>query len=323
MRIACLVVAYNAASVLRSALAIYAKLGWDVFVHLDRKADIGVYREALGERGNFCRFVEGPLAVFWGGFSMMRAEFRLIERALSSGSYDRFVLLSDDSFPVRSLVDLQKLLAEDVDRITAVRQPEGSDFYKRYHGYFYFDHGATNPRGGLHGREIDEALVGKIAEARDLMLRGKKLIDIYFGSQFWILQQSTIEDIVELCHSDAHLQKSLEFSALPDELMFQSVFGSYLRNRFYTHGPVFSDFSRGHGPLTYSSFNQLPPEFPEHIAFIRKVDAKATLFLRELEDRMIAGGWFGLPPTSLTSSVASIKTRCASLDFSNARWWGR
>ena len=39
MKIACLVLAYAGAPVLARALPVYRAAGWDVFVHLDAKAD--------------------------------------------------------------------------------------------------------------------------------------------------------------------------------------------------------------------------------------------------------------------------------------------
>ena len=69
MKVACLVMAYRAAPVLRRTAGVLAQAGWDVFVHLDRKADRSAYVKALGQAAALCSFVEDPVEVFWGGFS--------------------------------------------------------------------------------------------------------------------------------------------------------------------------------------------------------------------------------------------------------------
>ena len=306
MRTACLVLAFQAAPVLRYALGIYTRLGWDVFIHLDPKADKLAYQQVLGERAWSCQFIEDPVPVFWGGFSMVEAEFKLIDAALSKGVYDRFLLLSDDSFPVRSLGELQEIVAEDIDRITLVKQPPESGFYKRYYGFFCFDHRATSPRGG-HGREIDQTLVAKIDEVGSLLQLGKKVIDVYFGSQFWMLRRETVVRIIDICRADTHLWKSFEFAAIPDELMIQSVYGNHLRDSPYANGPVFADFSNGSGPRTYSSLDQLPRELPGHVAFIRKIEPHAGPLLHELENWVPADGWGRLSCAVQACTVALMK----------------
>ena len=79
MKVACLVMAYRGAPVLRHMAGVYAAAGWDLFVHLDRKADLSDYVHALGDARTHCHFVEDRVEVFWGGFSMIYAELKLIE----------------------------------------------------------------------------------------------------------------------------------------------------------------------------------------------------------------------------------------------------
>ncbi len=92
MRVACLVIAYSGAAVLAHTLPVYRRAGWDVFVHLDAKADIDVYRTAMAEAADQCRFIPNRTKVFWGGYSMMQAEFDLIHTARAASQYDRYVI---------------------------------------------------------------------------------------------------------------------------------------------------------------------------------------------------------------------------------------
>jgi hypothetical protein len=281
MRVACLVIAYSGAAVLAHTLPVYRRAGWDVFVHLDAKADIDVYRTAMAEAADQCRFIPNRTKVFWGGYSMMQAEFDLIHTARAASQYDRYVLISDDALPTRAPRELRSMIHADVDRITVQCAPEHTTFWDRYHGFYYFDHDATQPRGRPL-TEIDEALVRKIRQLEWLRWRGKAPITVYFGSQFWCLTAETMDEILTICEQRPTLCPSFEFAALPDELMFQSICGNYLsEGRVFAGSIMWADFSKGHGPLVYSCKDDLPTDLAEQYAFARKADPQATQFLAD------------------------------------------
>jgi hypothetical protein len=100
---------------------------------------------------------------------MVRAELRLLAEARRSGPYDKYVLISDDSFPVLPPRLLAEYFATSADQISIVPQPEHSPFYARYHGFYCYDHHATAIRtSDPRQRLIDEALEVKIAEINAL-----------------------------------------------------------------------------------------------------------------------------------------------------------
>jgi hypothetical protein len=271
--------AYRAPEVLAESLRVYAAAGWDTFIHLDAKADLAAYRSALGDAADLCWFTPRRTAIFWGGYSMMRAEMDLIAIAREVGPYERYLLISDDSLPIRTAIELREMMNVEVDRISVLAAREGSTFWNRYWGWFYFDHDATQPRGGsLH--QIDDALIVKMDELKALRRRGKHRITVFHGSQFWCITAATVDAVVRICDTDPFLCRSFEFAALPDELMFQSICGNFLgEGRSFAGSPVWADFSRGHGPLTYSSEGELPNDLDRQYAFVRKADPKAAEFL--------------------------------------------
>jgi hypothetical protein len=281
MRVACLVIAYSAGPVLAQTLPVYRRAGWDMFVHLDSKADIDAYRAEMAGTANRCHFLSNRTNVFWGGYSMMRAELNLIRAARATAHYDRYVMISDDSLPMRAPRELRSMMRADVDRITVERAPEHTTFWHRYHGFYYFDHDATQPRG-RPPTEIDDALIAKIRQLEWLRWRGKAPITVYFGNQFWCLTAGTMNEILAICDQNPNLCQSFEFAALPDELMFQSICGNYLnKDRTFAGSIMWADFSKGHGPLVYRCKDDLPPNLPEQYAFARKADPQATQLVAE------------------------------------------
>ncbi len=88
MKIACLVLGYAAGNVLARSAVTLAAAGFDIYLHIDRKLDRRKYIESLGAASNLCKIIEEPVEIFWGGFSMIRAELLLISEAKRGGDYD-------------------------------------------------------------------------------------------------------------------------------------------------------------------------------------------------------------------------------------------
>jgi hypothetical protein len=253
MKVACLVMAYRGAPVLRRTMAVLVAAGWDVFVHLDRKADRAAYLAALGDAAQLCSFVEDPLEIFWGGFSMVQAEIRLIETARQVASYDRYILVSDDAIPIHPAPALRALHENEVDFIELNLQQEGSEFHKRYAGFFFLDHSATAAMRQGHRllTELDARFFEKMAEIMTLRQSGKAALDVYWGSQFWSLTAGTVEFVLDAIAADRRRAQSFEFSAISDELLFQSLIGNAQSDRQIESGPMYADWYVEQGPRVY------------------------------------------------------------------------
>ena len=298
--IACLYLAYSGGAVLRNAIPVLKAAGWDVYVHLDKKADLDEYQQELGEMSSAVHMIEDRVEVFWGGYSMIKAELALLQTAIKAQDYRKFLLLSDDSFPILPPDRLNAHFDNDDDQITINPQPRESPFYSRYHGFFCYDHPATSmrspPGAGHNQRRIDEELEHRIAEIAVLRRIGKKDIEVYYGSQFWGLSLDTARFLLNVCKEDLHLTKSFEYSALPDETMVQSIIGNYKTGVRHETGPVYADFSAG-GPRVLSSLAELPLDIQDTHAFVRKISPTATEFMEQMLGRLRAGRTIlGSPP---------------------------
>jgi hypothetical protein len=289
MKVACLVLAYNGATVLARALPILTEAGFDVFIHLDRKSGREQYAQALGGAGRQCVFIEDPYEIHWGGYALMQAELKLLATARATGPYDKYLLISDDSFPVVPADQLREQVTVEADLITAVLQTRASYIYQRYYDFYCFDHVTTSIRGGPRTGIIDVALENKIAEIAALRRIGKKSIDVYWGSRFWALGQASVDLVLRMAAEDRHLAKSFEYAALPDEMMIQSIIGNYTSHGALTTGPVYADFSQEGGPRIIAAENELPLDLqPSHL-FLRKIAPDAADLLDGMLVRLRAG----------------------------------
>jgi Core-2/I-Branching enzyme len=301
MKVACLVLAHSGAPVLARALPLLRAAGWDVFVHLDRKVDRAQYSSKL--EAGACSFLDDPYEVFWGGFAMVQAELRLLQVAAAAGPYEKYVLLSDDSFPVLPPAQLAAHFDNPRDQVTLVRQPLESPFDRRYREFFCYDHQTTTPRPfGPRTGLIDEDLERRVAQIAVLRRIGKKALQVYHGSQFWALTAATAELVTRTAQNDWQLAKSFEYGALPDELMIQSILGNYQLQQDQHTGPVYADFSIPEGPRIISTLASLPVDLqPPHV-FVRKISPNAPELLDQMSAHLRAGLTIhGLDPQAHTA----------------------
>jgi hypothetical protein len=294
MRVACLVMAYIAPAVLARSVALLRAAGWDVFVHVDAKVSMASYRADMGDAQVQCHFVAQPVEVFWGGFSMVVAELRLIETARAHATYDKFVLISDDSFPVLPPDLLQHHFANGDDQITLRTVREGTPTFARYRDYVCYDDVATTVREnsavvpGSPLRVIRPELERKIAEIAALRRRGKKKLKLFYGQSLWALTSATVDTITKAIDQDKHLRKSFEYSALPDETIFHSIIGNFIRREEQEAAPVYVNYTGGR-PAVYAKLNELPLDLQPSHGFMRKLSPTAVETLDALAARLQAG----------------------------------
>lgn len=92
-----------------------------------------------------------------------------------------------------------------------------------------------------------------------------------------------LEGILDALARDDWLRESFEFSAVPDELAFQTLYANRLQltARSFT-GPMLADMTRQPAPFVYHAYAELPA-IPPGKLFVRKVvDAAAAEFMRRL-----------------------------------------
>jgi hypothetical protein len=292
MKLACLVLAYRGARVLAATAPVYHAAGWDIFVHLDAKGDIARYRADLGKSAALCRFVKPRELVFWGGYSMIRAQLRLIEAAFAAGDYDKFLLISDDTLPLFPPSHLNEVFGADGDFVTLLPEGRGSKNHEAYHRYYYYDHQATTMKGQRteQGTQIDEAFEAAIADIAALRRRGKKDIALAYGSQFWALGRESLRLVLDTVAGDEHLVKSFQYARLPDELMFQSILLQEKYKGGLHRGPVMADFhSQDGGPRILQSIEGLPFDLEPYQVFARKAAPSAHPMLNAVSDRLLRG----------------------------------
>lgn len=74
----------------------------DIFIHVDKKSDESIFKEAVIVKKSRIFFVEQRINVVWGYTSQLDAEFALFELAKSKDIYGYYHLLSGADLPLKS-----------------------------------------------------------------------------------------------------------------------------------------------------------------------------------------------------------------------------
>ena len=271
MKVAVICLAYLKVDVgVRLLSDYFAKLDADLFVHVDAKVSCKAYE---GTRAcSNVHILEDRLPIYWGGFNTVRAIIKAIEVARDLANYDRYILLTEDSVPLRSPSDLIRLLSDDVEWIDSNELPQ--DKWQRYTRFFCFDTPPTNPRmNNPIEKFFTKESIETFVRMQSLMAQGKVTLPrLFHGSGYWALTSQAISAVLRTHSASEHLRQSFEFSAIPEEQYFHTILGNASlankRSRFMK-----ADFTRPPHPYVFQTVDELYAEQRESkCLFLRKVD---------------------------------------------------
>ncbi len=267
---------------LRAAIEAFANPGVSFFIHIDSKADPESF-QFLASAPNVC-VLEQRFCNFWGGFSLVDSSIALLERAWQR-EFDRYLLVSDDSFPLLTYAKLCEALSEDRNWVGAATQNE--HMRKRYENFYYNDSPATNPIPSLRGEGHFEASEhAALHDLAGLMRQGKKSLNVLFHcQQWWVLTHEAAGNVLHSYRTDHHLRQSFRFSMIPDESYIQTVAGLAQPDKLSRRALVWTDFSKQPKPYLYSSIETLAEAFESGMPFVRKIAGQPGL-LKELASRI-------------------------------------
>lgn len=278
MKIAFLVLASGAPAVLDShAAAFEADPDIHFFVHLDAKVSLTAFA-APQSRSNVT-FIVARRPIYWGGFNMVRAEIELLSAALNHASgFDYVALISDDSYTLRSGQALKAALPA-ADAWIDQNPIEPALDYLRYARFYCFDAAPFSARTlPAEERHVTEADSAELVALETLRARGKAaLTRLYQGAQWWCLSREVAADVVAAFTANEHIRESFRFSAIPDEIVVQTMVGLAGRPWTLQRSPMFYDFSREPKPFVFATLGDLEEALRSPCLFVRKIVADERL----------------------------------------------
>ena len=214
MKHAFLILAHNEFRVLQALVSSLDDERNDIFVHFDKKVkdipDLKVEKAGL--------FVLGKrIGVYWGGFSMVRAEEYLFEEAVAKGPYLYYHLLSGVDLPLKSQDYIHDFFQRNSGKefISFEKTSKAIiDYRMRYIHLF--------PKGFRERSSFLYLLRGLLVLLqRGLLLKRNREVNFYKGSQ-WV----SVTDSMAKCFLDSKswIKKVFHHTFIPDEFVFQSLY---------------------------------------------------------------------------------------------------
>ena len=289
-RIAYLVLCARAPQVFGRAVRALQHPGDAIFAHVDRKIAAAPFEDAAA--GSAVHFLAERVEVTWGTFSMIEAELALIRAARAAGPFDRLVLLSDDSFPLRPLATIRSAILTGRVGVAARRlQPKDRYFLDRYEQFHFF--GAGAPRAPRRG--FDAADAPALRELAAFMeQQGKKPVALHHGSQWVVLSAAEAAAILE-ADADDHLRRSFVYSLVPDEHYVQTILAA--REGFVARpDAMYFDWSTSPGPRVFAEPAETLDALWSRRLFMRKIAPEGLGVVEFLEAEIAAAPMAGATP---------------------------
>ncbi|MBS6396174.1 MAG: hypothetical protein KH452_03325 [Clostridiales bacterium] len=238
VKIAYLVIAYMDPEQLQR-LCLRLTQDADVYVHINASVDIGPFKNALEELQGKGRleFSEERYRVVWGGYSILKAAFSMMDQAKQKKEYDRYVLLTGLDYPIKSDAQIQQFFCEhaQTEYIHAgVVTGEEHD-----HLYYYTARDYKLRNKCLQVWEKLLRTAGKKGKPDYVIHEGKKY-PIYGISPKWALSGECAAYLLDFYKKNKKFNRYFEYMHAPDDFYVATVlFNSEFRERIEAEKDIF------------------------------------------------------------------------------------
>lgn len=214
MKVAYLILAHNQPEMLKELVSAINRPKEQLFVHIDRKADIAPFKELLEGQ---CTFIEQREHISWGSFSMIQATIHLLKTTASSGKFDYYSLLSGCDYPIKPVSAFESFLERNrpAEFITCDNAVGSSKIQRRYSGFFLFENRSN----------FIKKLNFAITKIQRIFFKRKPYRKevVFYGSQWWTLTGTCVDYILDAIRQDVQRLKYFKRTHVPDEMFFQTL----------------------------------------------------------------------------------------------------
>lgn len=215
----------------------------DFFIHVDKKSTIN-NKINLNEHVYMLDDTE-RINVEWAGFSQVEATYKLLLLAHNTGTYDYYWLCSGQDFPVKSVNRIMSFFEKEGKLNNYIRYFESRNYksfksnnYDKRNDVFY---PAIFMGKGTIKRLLRRGYVfvtGGYNNTYSLFRRHLRNVDFYYGSQWWCINNETLEWILDyiICHPE--FVDYYRNCSTPDESFFHTLVMNSpfaLQSRDYLH----------------------------------------------------------------------------------------
>lgn len=217
MKHAFLIMAHHQEKVLKALLHALDNDRVDIFIHIDKKStlDVDELKKCVHKSGLY--FTE-RVAISWGGYSVVYAEYLLIREATKKGVYDYYHLLSGQDYLLQPINEILDKFGNKSDNYICFKDEVEEQLDRLKYFYFFQDRiGKTN---GME--RVLQSILKKIQKWIGFSRKLPK--EIGFGSQFFDITNNFANYIVEHFNE---WQKYFKYTYCADEMFVQSMYLEY------------------------------------------------------------------------------------------------
>ena len=273
-----MIMAHNNFELLEMKLRLLDSEKNDFFIHIDTNVTNFDFEYFKSIPKHSKLVFTDRVRVTWGGFSMIDAELILLKSAIP-GNYSYYHLISGVDMPLKTADEIYNFFEshQDTEFVKfatdeCLSRPKMQERFRFYH---IFQN--TKGRNSNAKQKLDAAFS---ALQRMLSVDRTKGSPLTFriGSQWFSITHKAAE---YLCNSEAYIRKTFRYTAIPDEMVVQTMLYSSQNTEFKFHSSENTsddlpgnvrliDWKRG-GPYTFRS-QDLEELSTSHCIFARKFD---------------------------------------------------
>lgn len=261
----------------------------DVFLHVDLRSQASTFSPptAEGPRGAV-RLATRRHQIRWGSFGMVQATLDLLEDAQAVRDYDRYTLISGDSYPIQGADRIREFLASSTDHISA-NDSRRDERRVRIERIYVPDTVIGQIKAPFHERFLLPEDMQQLAEAARLFDQRAAFVErtgYYIGSQWWSLTGQSVGRMLRYIAETPDFTRNFRFSSIPDEAFFQTAFMASVDDASRRlPGPVYSKWDSHPRPYEFGHPSDLALlDRPKEI-FARKFAENSDALLDALDAR--------------------------------------
>lgn len=297
MRVAYIILAHtNPAHIARLARKLAEPPWAEVLIHVDKKQDQQPFEDALGDCPRTA-FVKERVAVYWAGFSSVRATVNSLQQAWDSGEFQRYVLLQGLDYPLFSNEELYRFFEEhrDTEFIkakNASQSPLLADTHKYTYHWYWDNPNLFQKLANKFHMFCLKVLKWDCGTKLKFVMVDSKRFDIFDGWAHIALTGECVGYILAFYRDHPGFNRYFETAYASDESYFHTiVYNSEFVKHTVVGGPVKREadkrnltyFEYPKGVRIFRSREELPYLMSKGYPFFRKADGQSGPLLDAID----------------------------------------
>lgn len=217
--------------VARVANKLTAHPDFDMYIHVDAKADIEPFKSLLSDNKQVY-FIENRQKVYWGGYHAILATIELLKTALKSNrNYDYMVALQNLDYPIKSNAYIEEFFTKNKGteyirgcHIAKTKDWHYAEKYKIYNNRdkdFYLTNESKLKK---YIWDCCNALKSITTIGfNGVHKENGESIELYYGTAQWAITRECAEYIIHFYETHPKFNRRMEHIKFPDEEYFHTV----------------------------------------------------------------------------------------------------